>query len=189
MSIILILLATRYFDLIPNEGQASTFVKPHSNERRLMEPRSRQAFVMVSDRDHDSRHPEQFEWTAFIQHGTVTRQPDGRYRIAFGEVDSVSSQSAFNNRSLELSEAVVYGDKLLVMCDVSGTVYELDLASKTLSFFSQHMFTGHGLTKKPFKVEWATVKDGDLILGSIGKEWVHRRQAVSYTHLTLPTIA
>ena len=34
------------------------------------------------------------------------------------------------------------------------------------------MADGNGKSIKPFKMEWATRKDGELIVGSVGKEWV-----------------
>src|SRR3989338_2894175 len=151
-----------------------------SAKEALQNPRDVQGFILVSDLDHDSRHPLKQEWKALVQHGELQRTGAGRFRISFGRVERFKSYASFKNRSLELSEAVVYGGKLLAMCDVSGTVYELDLAEVRLAVFWQHMFVGEGLTDKPFKTEWATVHDGDLLLVSIGKEWVQNRQITGF---------
>lgn len=47
--------------------------------------------------------------------------------------------------------------------------------------------TGNGDEPKPFKGEWATVKDGVLWVGSVGKEWVVVRRCVSVVLHPLPT--
>jgi soluble calcium-activated nucleotidase 1 len=136
--------------------------------------------LLVSDRDLLSKHDTEFKWTAFLQHGTVTRLAPDRYQLAFGPLETVSSLFGYKNRGMELSEVVVFDDRLFAMCDISGIVYELDLATRSVTIFSQHMFPGEGLTNRPFKIEWATTKDGELLLGSLGKEWVQDERIIGY---------
>jgi soluble calcium-activated nucleotidase 1 len=73
------------------------------------------------------------------------------------------------NRGMELSGLQFWNDKLYTFCDRTGIVYELD-GSRAMARFI--LPEGDAKTsQKGFKSEWATVKDGNLVVGSIGKEW------------------
>jgi len=75
---------------------------------------------------------------------------------------------------MELSELTLYNDRLLTFDDRTGTVFEI-LNSKdgTHSFVVPRFVIteGEGETDKGMKWEWATEKNGDLIIGSMGKEY------------------
>jgi len=77
---------------------------------------------------------------------------------------------------MELSELVRFEDRLLAMCDYTGLIFKIDTydppPGKNPKVFQRWAIAdGNGAKTKPCKLEWATVKDGVLWVGSIGKEW------------------
>lgn len=69
---------------------------------------------------------------------------------------------------MELSELVVFNGRLLSFDDRTGFIYEIrDDKAIPWIFLSD----GNGQSAKGFKSEWATVKDHQLYVGSMGKEW------------------
>lgn len=133
-------------------------------------------FALVSDLDKASRDPKKLVWRALLQHGTLSFHPTAGsggspWRIRWGATEKLESTLAVKNRSLELSELVRYNGQLLAVCDITGIVYEVDLA-KRKAYQRWALGDGDGFNTKPFKSEWATVKDGALLIGSMGREWV-----------------
>jgi hypothetical protein len=136
-------------------------------------------FAIISDLDQQSRHPEKFEWKSLLKRGRIVRKFDknNQGNEMFGvewdlaEDRTLTSDISRKNRSMEMSELVTYNHLLLGMCDYTGIVYKIDKEQGRV--FQRHMITdGNGDEPKPFKIEWATVKDGLLYIGSIGLEWV-----------------
>jgi len=77
---------------------------------------------------------------------------------------------------MELSELVRFEDRLLAMCDYTGLVFKIDTVNpkpgnQPKVFQRWAIADGNGEKVKPCKIEWATVKDNVLYVGSIGKEW------------------
>jgi soluble calcium-activated nucleotidase 1 len=56
------------------------------------------------------------------------------------------------------------------MCDFTGLVYKIDHSGKVFQRWA--LADGDGKRPKPFKGEWATIKDGRMLVGSIGMEWL-----------------
>eukprot|EP00040_Diaphanoeca_grandis_P003105 m.23771 g.23771 ORF g.23771 m.23771 type:complete len:406 (+) comp14349_c0_seq1:175-1392(+) len=128
-------------------------------------------FAIVSDLDIHTRHPEKFLWHAVFKRGLLDRDDDG-YKIVWTHEDKLFTKTAMKNRSMELSELVQYKHMLLGFCDITGLVFKItvkDGKSKVLQRYA--IADGDGNSAKPFKAEWATVKDGRLWVGSAGKEW------------------
>jgi len=72
-------------------------------------------------------------------------------------------------RGLELSELILYNNALLAFDDRTGVIYEL---LKNNRLVPRHVITeGDGATSKGMKIEWATIKDDLLYVGSFGKEF------------------
>jgi soluble calcium-activated nucleotidase 1 len=69
---------------------------------------------------------------------------------------------------MELSELVWFNGKLLSPDDRTGVVFSIE---DGLAIPEYILMDGNGRTTKGFKSEWATVKDGLLYIGSVGKEW------------------
>lgn len=80
----------------------------------------------------------------------------------------LSSTYAHKGRGMELSELIVYDGRLLTFDDRSGMVFEI-LDNRVVPWLI--LVDGNGHAEKGFKSEWATVKDGILYIGSMGKEW------------------
>jgi soluble calcium-activated nucleotidase 1 len=79
-------------------------------------------------------------------------------------------------RGMELSELSLYNGKLFAGDDRTGLVYELTPPNPNTGQMAVprvSLMEGNGLTNKGFKIEWSTVKDGLLYVGSFGKEYTN----------------
>mmetsp|Transcript_42531 Transcript_42531/g.99780 ORF Transcript_42531/g.99780 Transcript_42531/m.99780 type:complete len:329 (+) Transcript_42531:3-989(+) len=146
------------------------------DEGLLLFDRDEHSFAIVSDMDRSSRDPERFVWRSLLRRGTLLQMRNGRYRIRWGDELLLQSNTAKHNRSMELSELVLFGHKLLAMCDYTGLIFKIDTndiaAGKKPKVLQRWAIAdGDGNSVKPCKMEWATVKDGELFVGSVGKEW------------------
>jgi soluble calcium-activated nucleotidase 1 len=77
-------------------------------------------------------------------------------------------------RGAEFSELTLYENRLVTLDDRTGNLYEvLNTPDGSDSFVVPRFVIseGSGDTDKGMKWEWSTVKDGDLYLGSMGKEY------------------
>jgi len=132
--------------------------------------RTEYEFAVVADLDLASRDPNDFKWHSYLKKGVLKRHPNGNYSISWTDTIKLSTQTATNNRSMELSELIKYQGSLLSVCDYTGIVYKIDPSEG--SVFQRHALAdGNGQESKPFKAEWATLKDDLMYIGSIGKEW------------------
>jgi len=131
--------------------------------------RTEYEFALVADLDLSSRDPNEFKWHSYLKKGVLKRHPNGNYSISWTDTITLTSQTATNNRSMELSELIKYQGSLLSVCDYTGIVYKISAEGQV---FQRHALAdGNGQESKPFKAEWATLKDDLLYIGSIGKEW------------------
>lgn len=71
---------------------------------------------------------------------------------------------------MELSELVTFNGKLLTFDDRTGIVFEM--TGDTVSPWVI-LTDGETVSQKGFKSEWATVKNNQLFVGSMGKEWTN----------------
>jgi len=70
---------------------------------------------------------------------------------------------------MELSELVRFNGNLYAFDDRTGIVFEV---RKDDTAVARHVVTeGDGTSTKGMKMEWATVKDGKIWIGSVGKEY------------------
>jgi len=132
------------------------------------------SFGVVADLDLMSRDPQEFIWRSYLKKGRLIRRSQReereRFTISWDEELELASSTATRNRSMELSEMVRYNRNLIAFCDYSGIAYKIDPATgKTFQRWA--IADGDGDEPKPFKGEWATVKDDAIWLGSIGFEW------------------
>jgi soluble calcium-activated nucleotidase 1 len=131
-------------------------------------------FQVVADLDLFSRDPQEFVWRSYLKSGVVKRT-SGKHERPLFEVDFtgervLKSHTATKNRSMELSELVIFNRLTLAFCDYSGIVYKIHPDGQVFQRWA--IADGDGDEAKPFKTEWATVKDGRLWIGSIGFEWL-----------------
>ena len=83
---------------------------------------------------------------------------------------------------MELSELLFFDNKLYSFDDRSGVVCEIDIYNH-LAIPTHILMEGDGHTEKGQKTEWATVKDGAMYVGSIGKEWTNAKgEVVNYNN-------
>jgi hypothetical protein len=93
-------------------------------------------------------------------------------------------------RGCELSELVLFQGKMMTFDDRTGIMFEIlnyDDSSGTgeLEPFvvpRQLFMEGDGLTDKGMKVEWATVKDNLLYVGSFGKEYTNNDGSIAHSN-------
>lgn len=83
---------------------------------------------------------------------------------------------------MELSELIFFNNKLYSFDDRSGVVNEIDIYNR-IAIPTHILMEGNGHTEKGQKTEWATVKDGAMYIGSIGKEWTNSKgEIVNYNN-------
>lgn len=129
----------------------------------------------ISDKDKASKVKKdngKLSWESDLMLGTLRRNPyTGRYSVEFEE-KPITLRSKLNEagRAMELSELLYFNNKLFAFDDRTGVVSEIDIENH-MSIPTYILMEGDGHTEKGQKNEWATVKDGAMYIGSIGKEW------------------
>merc|ERR1740124_2142654 len=86
---------------------------------------------------------------------------------------------------MELSELTLYDDRLLAFDDRTGSVFEILSKNNGASSFVVPRFViteGSGDTDKGMKWEWAAVKNGELYMGSMGKEYTNSDGSIANTN-------
>jgi len=145
-------------------------------------------FAVVTDLDQlsriaDSKKP-QFRST--LLPGLLKRNPaTGKYTIELEPTRQLISKHNEAGRGMELSELTLYRDRLLSFDDRTGDVFEIlqKEGGKESYVVPRFVITeGDGDTDKGMKWEWATVKDGELYLGSMGKEYTNPDGSVANTN-------
>lgn len=71
---------------------------------------------------------------------------------------------------MELSELVTFNGRLLTFDDRTGIVFEMGHNNVSPWVI---LTDGETISPKGFKSEWATVKNNQLFVGSMGKEWTN----------------
>ena len=92
---------------------------------------------------------------------------------------------------MELSELVHYNGYLYAPDDRTGIGMLIIILLLTVIVYkivddmvipSHILMNGDGMTNKGFKAEWATVKDGKMYVGGIGKEWINNEGVLINNH-------
>ena len=108
-------------------------------------------------------------WLSLMRKGVLRLADSGTdYSIEWLGTTVLKTQTATRGRSMELSDVVRFRHLLLAMCDITGIVHKLRVADGSV-FQRYAIADGNGEVPKPFKIEWATRKDGAVLLGSVGK--------------------
>ncbi|CEL95823.1 unnamed protein product [Vitrella brassicaformis CCMP3155] len=99
------------------------------------------------------------------------------YAVEWGASERVDGHHNEAGRGMELSELLQFDNVLYTFDDRTGIVYELDTKKEgKASVYPRHIVTeGAGDTNKGMKIEWATQKDGNLWIGSFGKEYTNAK--------------
>lgn len=132
-------------------------------------------FAVIADMDEASKKVSEKDgknyWESNLIVGTLTRdQSTGKYSVEFEEPFPLTSSLSEAGRGMELSELVYFNNMLLAFDDRTGVVFEI-IIDRKLAVPRYVLMEGDGTSSKGQKTEWATVKDGVLYSGSIGKEW------------------
>lgn len=151
------------------------------------------AFAAVTDMDELSRKEgEKPIFHSFILSGTIVYDPSTkRYTHSIDGKREIISGHNEAGRGMELSELTLYNDRLLAFDDRTGSVFEILSQSEEESFVVPRFVIteGDGDTDKGMKWEWATVKDGKLYIGSMGKEYTDREgNIVNTNNLWIATV-
>ncbi|KAI9917871.1 hypothetical protein PsorP6_012950 [Peronosclerospora sorghi] len=143
--------------------------------------------IIVADldkksKDNSSKKPQ---FMSYLMHATLKVTPSSSssfekrdsYSVEFGEETKFMTSMNEAGRGFELSELVWFNGRLLALDDRTGIVFRLKNFEgvsnmKPLQAIPEHIvMEGDGITGKGQKHEWATVKDGELYMGSVGKEY------------------
>ncbi|KAG2772976.1 hypothetical protein JG687_00011464 [Phytophthora cactorum] len=143
--------------------------------------------VIVADLDKKSKdeNSKKPQFLSYIMHATLKVTPSSSsatqkrnaYSVTFGEETKFSTSMNEAGRGFELSELAWFNGKLLAFDDRTGIVFRLKhfegvSRTKPLQAIPEHIIMeGDGFNGKGQKHEWATVKDGELYMGSVGKEF------------------
>lgn len=150
-------------------------------------------FAVVTDLDKLSLVPNSKKpvWRSTLLPGQLVRDDPSSeggsptYRVEFEEPRTLLSQHNEAGRGMELSELTVYKNRLLSFDDRTGTVFEILSTPDSKESYVVPRFViteGDGDTDKGMKWEWATVKDRELVLGSMGKEYTRPDGSVQNTN-------
>lgn len=127
---------------------------------------------LIADLDTNSKSKtENNVWLSYLKIGFLNYNPnDKNVVISWDKSESIELKSSYSmkGRGMELSELIVYNGKLLTFDDRTGLIYEIQ-NNKAIPWVL--LTDGDGKISKGFKSEWATVKDKQLYIGSMGKEW------------------
>lgn len=145
-------------------------------------------FAVVTDLDKLSVVKESNKplFRSTLLPGVLTRDDStNKYSIKFEETRTLTSQHNEAGRGMELSELTIYKNRLLSFDDRTGTVFEI---LSTPDGSDSHVVPrfviteGEGDTDKGMKWEWATIKNNELILGSMGKEFTNAAGEIENTN-------
>mmetsp|Transcript_8821 Transcript_8821/g.16917 ORF Transcript_8821/g.16917 Transcript_8821/m.16917 type:complete len:406 (-) Transcript_8821:225-1442(-) len=131
---------------------------------------------IITDLDQQSKEgsDEKPSFHALFTEGTLVRDPTtGRFSVEWGRTDKLVSKHNEAGRGMELSELIMYNSRLFTVEDRTGIVYEILDFQGPSPYVVPRLITseGDGDTDKGMKLEWATVRNGELWLGSFGKEY------------------
>lgn len=144
-------------------------------------------FAAVTDMDELSRVKGDGKptWQSNMILGSITPK-DNKYTVNFEpEMRHLTTKHNEANRGAEFSELAIYNNRLLTFDDRTGDVFEILNAPDGAGSFVVPRFViteGAGDTDKGMKWEWATVKDGLLYMGSMGKEYTKPDGSIANTN-------
>jgi soluble calcium-activated nucleotidase 1 len=133
--------------------------------------------AVITDLDQRSRVEGASKpmWRATLKLGELLKDSSGRFSVKWTQDHEVRTGHGEAGRGMELSELVMFQNRLYSMDDRTGIVFEImDWANPSAAAvaYPRHiLMEGDGNTDKGFKCEWATVKDNEMYVGSFGKEY------------------
>jgi hypothetical protein len=120
--------------------------------------------------------------------GTLRRKGDA-YDIKWDAPAEIVTSHNEAGRGCELSELVRYNDRLYTFDDRTGIMFEVEHSDRSDALpapylVPRHIFMegGGDINDKGLKIEWSTVKDGLLYVGSFGKEFTNSKGEIVHTN-------
>jgi len=144
-------------------------------------------FAAVTDLDQLSRiKGDKLQFRSVFSLGNLHRNAQGRYDMAFEEqARTLITNHNEAGRGAEFSELTIYNNRLLTFDDRTGDVFEILNKNGGTDSYCVPRFViteGTGETDKGMKWEWSTVKDGELYIGSMGKEYTRQDGSIVNRH-------
>ncbi len=144
--------------------------------------------AVIADLDQSSKREGKQSWYSLYMTGTLRRKGEA-YDVSWDAPAEVATAHNEAGRGCELSELVRYGDGLYTFDDRSGIMFQVmnparSDAAEAPFLVPRHIFmegSGDG-GDKGLKIEWATVKDGGLVVGSFGKEYTNNKGEISHSN-------
>jgi soluble calcium-activated nucleotidase 1 len=145
-------------------------------------------FAAVTDLDqlsfmHDAKKPT---YRSVLMPGIITRNPEtNQYSMEMEETRELTTGHNEAGRGAEFSELQIFNNRLLTFDDRTGEVFEILNKPDGRKSFVVPRFVlteGEGDTDKGMKWEWATVKNGELYMGSMGKEYTNKDGSIANTN-------
>eukprot|EP01147_Barroeca_monosierra_P002219 gene2219-5230_t len=125
--------------------------------------------AFITDQDKQSKTEDGESWESDMLTGELRQFKDGRYAFHL-DPSIIKLSTSFNakGRGAELSELQVFNGKLYTADDRTGIIYEVVDQRLVPRFI---LSDGDGNQQKGLKIEWMTVKNRQLWVGGIGKDW------------------
>lgn len=145
-------------------------------------------FAAVTDLDQLSfmKNAKKQTYRSVLLPGTITRDPEtNKYSLTMEPTRELVTGHNEAGRGAEFSELTIFNDRLLTFDDRTGDVFEILNKKDGKDSFVVPRFViteGEGDTDKGMKWEWATVKNGELYMGSMGKEFTNPDGSVANTN-------
>ncbi|CAG7828028.1 unnamed protein product [Allacma fusca] len=173
--------------------------KTEAIDRRPFEPRHglyNYTLGIIADLDKKSKRRDvngEDEWFSYLRTGNLYlryqqhSQNGASINITWnqGKRQELVQNISFNGRAMEFSELIVYQLQLLTCDDQSGIVYKLlpnfPRKGKVSWRHVKWLQLPNVDHKKGFKCEWAAEKDGNLWVGSHGREGMYDVHEISPT--------
>ncbi|XP_062311915.1 soluble calcium-activated nucleotidase 1b isoform X1 [Osmerus eperlanus] len=130
----------------------------------------RYRIAVIADLDTESRSDKEHTWFSYLKRGHVTVAEEGDWLEVEWDADTVTLEShlAEKGRGMELSELVVFNGHLYSVDDRTGVVYRIE-GNRAVPWVI--LPDGDGSVAKGFKAEWLAVREEQLYVGGLGKEW------------------
>ncbi len=132
--------------------------------------------AVISDLDQKSKRDGKEKWFSIYMTGTLRRKGE-TYDMTWDSAAELETAHNEAGRGCELSELIKFNDALYTFDDRTGIMFQIMNPARSDSaelpyLVPRHIFSeGPGnVGDKGLKIEWATVKDGAIIIGSFGKE-------------------
>jgi len=132
--------------------------------------------AVIADPDKSSRKDDSYH--SQMIYGTLAFN-EHKPTVAFdAEPIKLKSGYSLSGRGMELSDLTVFNGHLLTVDDRTGIVFKISPQNKMIPWLV--LSDGDGTVEKGFKGEWMTVKDRQLIVGGMGKEYTQRDGSIAH---------